>query len=74
MGEMGEYMNKNPCKICVVKSMCGIPCDEFVIYLETNIDTNIPRRTYSMDILAKAIREGTHELCANDTRWRFKDD
>jgi sulfatase maturation enzyme AslB (radical SAM superfamily) len=60
----------NPCKECLVTTMCREGCDELTKYLQDNLDQQysfILGGTYR--VIANHIRIGKMFLYDNDTKW-----
>ncbi len=61
----------NPCKECIVKSMCEESCNAFEKYVRDNVEIG----TIGNDLishLCNRIKEGVCELYDNDRGWRWK--
>jgi len=61
----------NPCKICLVQSMCKVGCRELEVYIYT-VTEMIPNPDRRYDKLATLIRQGEIVFYNNDTKWRWE--
>jgi hypothetical protein len=61
---------EKPCVICVVRPICGIPCDEFIEYIRRSVIRR-SGSTLSFESLAILERKGRIVLLDRDTTWQW---
>ncbi len=64
-------MNINPCKECIVTSMCRDLCNNLCEYLNAYLPNFPDHGKYKNRTVADALRKGIIELCDNEKGWRY---
>ncbi len=57
----------NPCKECIVRSMCQNECNDLIVYLQRSLVENYTKGAYK--IIARYLRKNEAFLTDSDTDW-----